>query len=447
MAAPPVGSTSPIVVRAYLTLSATFTLSASVIWGVNTLFLLDAGLDIFEVFVVNSAYTAGMVLFEVPTGVVADTAGRRRSFLLATAILAVGTLGYVVCAALETGVVPFVVASLVLGLGFSFYSGAVEAWLVDALHATGYEQQLDGVFAKGSMASGAAMIIGSVAGGLLGEVGLAWPFVVRAGLLVAAFAVGWRSMHDIGFTPRTTSLHDLPVETRRVWDASIQHGWRNRSVRLLMIVTGLQGGFLMWAFYAWQPYLLELLDSDSVVIAGVVAALISLSTIGGNLLVEYFTRFCGKRTTLLLWAAVVMAAGSIGIGLVGTFWAAVLCLLVTMGASGVGQPVQQAYLHAVIPSSQRATVVSSVSLFGSAGGIGGQLGLGYLARARSVPTAYVVGGLGALLAVRPLLRLRRLGERADRLIGRRAGKRGPCAAQGLPDVASVDATPRQPTSV
>ena len=63
------------VVRAYLVISGLFTLSASVIWGVNTLFLLDAGLDIFEVFVVNAAFTVGMVLFEIPTGVVADTTG------------------------------------------------------------------------------------------------------------------------------------------------------------------------------------------------------------------------------------------------------------------------------------------------------------------------------------------------------------------------------------
>ena len=55
------------VVRAYLAVSGLFTLSASVIWGVNTLFLLDAGLDIFEVFVANAAFTAGMVLFEIPT--------------------------------------------------------------------------------------------------------------------------------------------------------------------------------------------------------------------------------------------------------------------------------------------------------------------------------------------------------------------------------------------
>jgi MFS family permease len=103
------------VVRTYLTISGLFTLSASVIWGVNTLFLLDAGLDIFEVFIANAAFTAGMVIFEVPTGVVADTSGRRRSFLLSTVTLLLGTLGYVAIAASGGGLVLFVLASLVLG--------------------------------------------------------------------------------------------------------------------------------------------------------------------------------------------------------------------------------------------------------------------------------------------------------------------------------------------
>ena len=133
----PLTTTPSTVVRSYLAISGLFTLSASVIWGVNTLFLLDAGLDIFEVFVANAAYTAGMVLFEIPTGIVADTTGRRRSFLLSTVVLLVGTVGYLASAVLDGGLLAFVVASLVLGLGFSFYSGAVEAWVVDALAASG----------------------------------------------------------------------------------------------------------------------------------------------------------------------------------------------------------------------------------------------------------------------------------------------------------------------
>ena len=62
-----VGMTPARVVRTYLAVSGLFTLSASVIWAVNTLFLLEAGLDIFEVFIANAAFTAGMVIFEIPT--------------------------------------------------------------------------------------------------------------------------------------------------------------------------------------------------------------------------------------------------------------------------------------------------------------------------------------------------------------------------------------------
>jgi len=69
-------------IAGYYTLAGLYTLSAAAIWGVNTLFLLDAGLSFFEVFVANGAFSLGTVLFEIPTGVVADTLGRRISFLL-----------------------------------------------------------------------------------------------------------------------------------------------------------------------------------------------------------------------------------------------------------------------------------------------------------------------------------------------------------------------------
>lgn len=436
--------TSGRIVRAYLGISGLFTLSASVIWAVNTLFLLDAGLDIFEVFIANAAFTAGMVLFEVPTGVVADTAGRRRSFLLSAVTLLIGTLGYVGIAAYGGGLALFVMASIVLGLGFCFYSGAVEAWLVDGLKATGHEGPLDRVFARGSMVSGAAMLVGSIGGGLLGSVDLAWPFVVRAGLLAAVFVVGFIAMHDLGFTPRATNLGALPSEMNRVLQASVTFGWRSRSVRLLMIVSLFHGGFMMWAFYAWQPYFLELLGRDAVWVAGLVAALIALSTIAGNALVEFFTSFCGKRTTLLIASSGVLAVASTGVGLVDSFWPAVALLLVAIGTLGVTAPVQQAYLHEIVPSSERATVVSFGSLVGSGGGIGGQLGLGYLSRVQSVGAGYVTGGLAMILALPPLLLLRGMRERADVIVGRRAGKKSACAAQGLPEVSSLDTSARQP---
>src|SRR4029453_17982033 len=122
----------------YLLLLLLQTLAASLIWGINTLFLLDAGLSNTQAFLANAFFTAGMVVFEVPTGVVADTRGRRTSYLLGTLTLAVSTLLYYWMWRMSVPLWAWAIASALLGLGFTFFSGAVEAWLVDALTFTGY---------------------------------------------------------------------------------------------------------------------------------------------------------------------------------------------------------------------------------------------------------------------------------------------------------------------
>src|SRR3954464_14353686 len=82
--------------RTYLVLTLLTTLAASFIWGINTLFLLDAGMSNPEAFAANAFFAIGQVVFEIPTGVVADTRGRRFSFLLGSATLLLSTLLYLV---------------------------------------------------------------------------------------------------------------------------------------------------------------------------------------------------------------------------------------------------------------------------------------------------------------------------------------------------------------
>src|SRR5215213_4260077 len=189
--------------RTYLTLLLGNTLAASFIWGINTIFLLDAGLSNLEAFAANAFFTVGMVLFEVPTGITADTVGRRASYLLGTLTLVLTTLLYVLLWRIHGPFWAWALVSMLLGLGFTFFSGAVEAWLVDALEATGFDGKLEAVFGKGQVVSGAAMLTGSVAGGYLAQVtSLGVPYVLRAGVLVVAFALAFFLMHDTGFTPR-----------------------------------------------------------------------------------------------------------------------------------------------------------------------------------------------------------------------------------------------------
>ncbi len=429
------------ILAGYFTLAGLYTLSAALIWGVNTLFLLDAGLSFFEVFVANAAFSAGMVIFEVPTGVVADTLGRRISFLLSVSVLAATTLLYVALAQVDAGVVAFAVVSVLMGLGFTFYSGAMEAWLVDALAVSGYTGLLDKVFARGQQVTGAAMLVGTVGGGLLGQIDLSLPYVLRAGLLLAVFAIAYVVMHDLGFTPRKVSAAELPGEVARSGRAGVQFGWRQPGLRLLMLASFLQMGFVMWAFYAAQPYLLELLDSDAIWVSGVVYAGVALSTIGGNQVVSVASRYCGHRTTLLLGAAAVQSAAAVVLGLTGSFWVAVPALLLVTGSLGVTGPVRSGYLHQVVPSEQRATVVSFDSMVSNVGGVGGQIGLGALGEARSVGSAFVVGGLATAAALPLLARVRRLGGDADVIVGQRAGAESACAASGIPAVSTLDTTP------
>src|ERR687891_2015704 len=188
--------------RTYLLLLLGNTLAASLIWGINTIFLLDAGLSNLEAFAANAFFTAGMVIFEIPTGIVADTIGRRMSYLLGTLTLAGSSLLYVMLWQIEGPFWAWAVVSLLLGLGFTFFSGAVEAWLVDALTATGFTGAMETVFGRGQVVMGAAMLGGSVAGGFIAQqTDLGVPFVLRGLILLVMFVVAFRLMHDVGFTP------------------------------------------------------------------------------------------------------------------------------------------------------------------------------------------------------------------------------------------------------
>ena len=401
------------VIRTYLTITAIFTLSASLIWGINTLFLLEAGLSIFEVFIANAAFTAAMALFEIPTGVVADTRGRRISFLLSEATLAVGTLAYVAVAALDGGVVWFSLAGIILGLGYTFYSGAVEAWMVDALRATGYKGELDQAFARGGMVASIAMLIGTVGGGLIGQIDLSLPYVVRAGLVMVAFVIGFRSMHDLGFTPRTMRFRGIVGEMRKVGRAGLRFGWSNPSVRLLMLTSFVSFGFFSWAWYAWQPYFLDLLGRNLVWVSGLIAALFSLASMGGNAIVKRVARPGMRRTTILLASSAIVTVCFLVTGGVRIFWVAVPVFIFASFVGGVSQPVRQTYFHGLIPTDQRATLVSFDSLIGSVGSVGGQTGLGWLSQERSIPAGFVVGGLATLINLPIFARLRSRDDAAD----------------------------------
>ena len=376
--------------RTYLTLTLFTTLAASFIWGINTLFLLDAGLDNTQAFAANAFFTVGQVLFEVPTGVVADTRGRRFSFLLGAATLLLSTLLYLLMWQIRAPFVGWAISSILLGLGFTFFSGATEAWLVDALRATAFTGTLESVFARAQVVTGAAMLTGSVLGGVVAQfTSLGVPYVIRAAILGVTLLIAFRFMHDIGFRPERGE--SVTAEVRAVVRGSIDGGLRNPPVRWLMLAAPFTFGVGIYAFYALQPYLLQLYgDPTAYSVAGLAAAAIAGAQIVGGLSVTRVRRLFHRRTDALILATVATVVLLAAIGLTSSFWVAVALILIWSTIFAIEGPLRQAFINGVIPSEQRATVLSFDNLMGSAGGVIAQPALGRVADVNGYGASYVV---------------------------------------------------------
>ena len=399
--------------RTYLLLLLGNTLAASLIWGINTIFLLDAGLSNLEAFAANAFYTAGMVVFEVPTGIVADTVGRRASYLLGTVTLTASTLLYVFLWQVEASFWAWAAGSMLLGLGFTFFSGAVEAWLVDALTATGFDGEMESVFGRGQIVTGAAMLTGSLAGGFIAELtSLGVPFVLRGVVLAVMFVVAFRLMHDVGFEPQRGSR---PLaEMRRIAAESIDYGWRVPAVKWLMVGALFTGGVGIYTFYALQPYLLELYgDPNAYQIAGLVAAIVAGSQILGGVAAPRIRRLFQRRTSALIALGALSVITLVLIGLIESFWGVIGLIVVWGLVFAATMPIRQTYLNGLIPSRQRATIISFDALMSSSGGVWAQPALGRAADVWGYGPSYAIGAGIEAIALPFLALSRRQNAPAD----------------------------------
>src|SRR6266496_4153483 len=399
--------------RTYLLLILGNTLATSLIWGINTIFLLDAGLSNLEAFAANAFFTAGMVIFEVPTGIVADTIGRRTSYLLGTLTLSAASLVYVLLWQIGAPFWEWAAVSLLLGLGFTFFSGAVEAWLVDALTATGYTGNLETVFGRGQIVTGIGMLTGSVAGGFLAQqVSLGFPFVLRAVILVVMFGAAFRLMHDVGFTPEKGGR---PIaEMKKIASNSIEYGWRVPAVKWLMVEALFTGGVGIYAFYALQPYLLELYgDPHAYQVAGAAAAIVAGAQILGGIAAPKIRGLFHRRTSALLLTAALGSITLVGVGTVNSFWGVIGLTVVWGLLFAATMPIRQTYINGMIPSQQRATILSFDSMMSSTGGVWTQPVLGRAADAYGYGQSYVISAGIAALALPFIALSRRQNNPAD----------------------------------
>ena len=136
-----------------------------------------------------------------------------------------------------------------------------------------------------------------------------------------------------------------------------------------------------------------------------------------GLLVPHVQPWFARRTHALILMSSIGAACLALMGWTSHFWVAIVLLILWGLSYSLRMPIRQAYLNGVIPSEQRATVLSFDNLLGSAGGVVAQPALGRIADFRGYPAAYMVSAAIQIISVPFLALTRRENAASDRIDG------------------------------
>jgi MFS family permease len=201
---------------------------------------------------------------------------------------------------------------------------------------------------------------------------------------------------------------------RNVIAGSIDGGFRNPPVRWLMLAAPFTAGTGIYIFYASQPYLLQLYgDPHAYSVAGLAAAIFAGAQIAAGLLVTQLARRFHRRTDALIGGSVLAIGLLVLLGLSPGFVVALILLAIWSFVVAVTRPMRSAFLNGVIPSAQRATVLSFDSLMGSAGGVVAQPALGRVADVSGYAASYLVSAGIQVLALPFVVLARRTNCPAD----------------------------------
>src|SRR3954467_6672153 len=206
-----------------------------------------------------------------------------------------------------------------------------------------------------------------------------------------------------------------PAEIRTIWSASSDPGLRGPAMTRLMVQALFTGGVGIYGFYALQPYLLELYgDPHAYQIAGLSAAIVAGAQILGGLAAPRIGARFERRTSALLFTAAAGSLVLVAIGTIDHFWPVIGATVLWALLFAATMPIRQAYMNGLIPSRQRATILSFDSLMTSSGGVWTQPVLGRAADAWGYAPTYLLSAAISLFALPFIALSRRENAPADR---------------------------------
>lgn len=348
-------------------------------------FLLTHHLSLLEINVVNFFFFATMFLTEIPTGAIADVYGRKVSYLLACLLMGSGLVLY----GFSNSFWWFVAAEIVIGIGATFETGAFRAWCVDQVNHHGNAPKTTQIFKTADQVKQASLIFGGLAGAIIAErtnLGAPWFFAAASALTSGLMAFVW--MREDYRTNEKGAERNGIVRTIL---ASAQFARESKTFRFLALMSVVQLVVLQAPNMFWQPFFKSAVPGQSGLGLLFVAMALALM-LGAQLAEPLLNRLKRNEARAILVSQSVIGAGLIGTAIATTPLLAIPFFLLHEVARGMFNPLKDAYLHDSIPSRERATLDSFLSITHHLGAMIGLLAMGLLADRASIAVSWFMSG-------------------------------------------------------
>lgn len=377
--------------RAYLLYSACHAAMFSLSAATYVPWLLSLGLSLSQVTLINTFFWLAIVLFEIPTGMLADARSRAWSLRIGFLLPAIGMTSRF----FADGFGGALASEIIDGIGFTFLSGIQDAWIVDALVKHGQGANKGRVFANATMVRGAVALPGAIIGSwVAATVGLASVWLLSAGFALLGLFVVYRYMNGDGEAPvKVSEFEALRLSFKAM---------RNNAALRWSVGVNIAFALVMSFNHLWTPYFLQWVPLSSL---GFLWAPIYLSFALAGFAVRRASISAGKEARAMVISLVIAGVGLMLAGQMPGLVPAVAAVVVyEIGRAAFG-PLLSSYTQHHVDSRHRATYGSMQSLTGEGGMMIVLLGMSLFMRGRpdAPPTIAVVwlaaGGLLVILAV------------------------------------------------
>lgn len=371
------------------------------------------GLSLSQIGIVMGAFSLTVVLLELPTGGLADSWGRRRVLILGgcATLVGVGLLAF-------ASTFPLLMLGAALtGATRALASGPLEAWYVDHLHARQPEADLATRLGWAVSVDNAALAAGSLGGGILPILFVGLPssgsslvLSLSTSLIAALVFVIFELVALFMFVDngQPTRLRHSISEMPRQVSAGLATASSDTTILIVLGYLTLAGIGLA-AFEVFVPLRLVETGLNQEVAATVFGVIATVGFLGAALMAPLAGRIQRRVGDGLRGASLATILASC-LGMLATAPATIAVVAGYLSKrvfTGPTMPLISGVVHGRVTSSQRATLLSLLSLAAMLGAGLGSILLAQLADRTSASWALGAGGaaliIGAILLLHPRL--------------------------------------------